>query len=70
MSEFNTWLNECDAWLRSRLQFGIAHIADWNWRYAFEDGMSPEDAARQAFADDDLGALFIDLLDGEAGQTF
>jgi hypothetical protein len=45
-------------------------IADFDWWNAWNDGMSPSDAAEQAFADDDIGALFLDLLDGEAGQTF
>jgi hypothetical protein len=49
---------------------GLDEIADWDTWSAWNDGMDPEDAAREAFAADDLGALFLDLLDGEAGQTY
>ena len=68
---FDQWLEAGNTWLRNQTG-GIStlEIADWNWRDAFDDGMTPEDAAREAFASDDLGALFLDLLDGEAGQTF
>ena len=69
-NKFQAWMHECDQWLLGKVQVSTYEIADWTWRDAFDDGMSPEDAAREAFEADDLGRLFLDLLDGEAGQTF
>ena len=69
---FDDWLAACNTWLEKTVGVGSLEITDWHWRDAFEDGTSPEEAAREAFAADDLGSLFLDLLDGDpkAHQTF
>jgi hypothetical protein len=61
---FDAWLEECNAWLRERIGISTLEIADWDWWYGWNDGMSPEDAAREAFASDDIGSMFTELLDG------
>ena len=64
---FDDWLTECNAWLEKTYGVVSLEIADWHWRDAFDDGMSAEDAAREAFAADDLGALYLDLLERDPG---
>jgi hypothetical protein len=67
---FDEWCEKANTYLMNTVGISTLEIADWDWYNGWLDGMSPEGAAEQAFADDDLGALFLDLLDGEAGQTF
>lgn len=66
----NEFCEKADQHLRRTIGISTLEIADWDWWNAWNDDMSPEDAAQQAFLDDDLGSLFYDLFDGEAGQTF
>ena len=59
--EFGLWLALVDR--RMGRAVGVTHrdIADWTWHDAFDDGVSPSEAAREALAaDDTFGALFGD----------
>jgi hypothetical protein len=56
---FALWLKLVDR--RMGRAIGLTHrdIGDWTWRDAFDDGVSPREAAFDALqADDTFGALF------------
>lgn len=56
---FALWLSLVDR--RMSNSVGVTHrdISDWTWADAFEDEMSPREAAREALAaDDTFGAMF------------
>lgn len=58
---FAVWLMIIDRDLRKQLQVSHRDLSDWNWRDAYDNGTSPQDAAKQALADDDLyGMTFED----------
>lgn len=53
---FGVWLIFVN---RSLRPLGVAYsdLADWTWRDAFDDGMSPAEAAREALSEDEIGQL-------------
>lgn len=55
--EFGLWLYLVDR----RIGF-LTHrdIADWHWRDAFDDGVSPTEAAREALSIDDTFSILFD----------
>jgi hypothetical protein len=56
---FALWLRLVDKRMARVTGLGHRDIGDWHWRDAFEDGVSPSEAAREALAaDDTFGGLF------------
>lgn len=43
--EFENWLAQVDKELNKEWGFGHRDLPDWGWRDAFDDGLSPEEAA-------------------------
>lgn len=58
---FGVWLIFVNRHLRP---LGVTYrdLADWTWRDAFDDGMSPVMAARDALAADEIGQLMLAQL--------
>lgn len=57
--EFGLWLFMVDRKMRRLVGIGHRDIADWHWHDAFDDGVSPSEAARDALgADDTFSELF------------
>lgn len=58
---FAVWLMTVDRDLRNKVQVTHRDLSDWSWRDAYDNGTSPQDAAAQALAEDDLyGSIFDD----------
>jgi hypothetical protein len=56
---FGVWLRLVDARLGKSLGIGHRDLSDWTWRDAFDDGLSPKEAAVAALeADDSFLAFF------------
>jgi hypothetical protein len=56
---FALWLRLADRRVGRLVGLGVFGIGDWSWRDAYDAGMSPLDAARDALAEDDtFGELF------------
>lgn len=58
---FGIWLILVNRALRP-VSVGHRDLADWGWRDAFDGGMSPGDAAREALAADEIGQLMLARL--------
>jgi len=57
--DFAGWLLVADALCIRRVRVSIFDIADWAWRDAYDDGMKPGDALREALrADDTFASMF------------
>jgi hypothetical protein len=56
--------SQANAWLLGKLGISTLELADWDWWNGWNDGMSPEDAARECLAADDIGCMMLALLDG------
>lgn len=69
---FSAWLDLVDAEVvkitlkASGVGLGREDFADWDYAPAFEDGLEPDQAARDLLAADTMGAGFLELagLDG------
>jgi len=55
---FAVWLMLVDRALMKSIRFTHRDLADWSWRDAYDNGTSPQDAANQAVAEDDLFGAF------------
>lgn len=58
-ARFALWLRLVDRVLSRRYGLTHADLADWTWRDAYLYAVSPRDAAMEALAADDLGALML-----------
>lgn len=58
--KFVAWLDTVDAAVAGKLGVGIDDLPDWDFASAFEDGMSPRDAAA-VFVDDMVVDFGLDL---------
>lgn len=56
---FGFWLALADTACAKRYGLSIFDLSDYMWRDAFDGGMSPYDAMREALADDDIGAMIL-----------
>jgi len=45
---FEVWMNKVDASVSRRAGLGAYDLPDWMYRDAYDDDMSPEDAATEA----------------------
>lgn len=59
---FQEWMRQIDAILWSRFQVTSADLADTTYRDMFEDELTPQEAAEEALANDDLGAMMLEEL--------
>lgn len=58
---FGLWLHLVDRQLRRKVGLTHRDLVDWTWRDAFEDGLTPREAALEALENDDLfGAGLFD----------
>lgn len=58
---FAVWLMIVDRDLSKQVQVTHRSLSDWSWRDAYDNGTSPQEAAKQALAEDDLyGSIFED----------
>ncbi len=44
---FETWMSKVDAALETACGLGSLDLPDWGYRDAFDDGMSPQTAAKK-----------------------
>jgi len=56
-----------DAWVSQMLrgQLSAHDLVDWSSRTFYDEGGTSEDAAHEAVYSDDLGAAFMEELEGE-----
>jgi hypothetical protein len=52
-AEFALWMALVDHNLARKVGLGLFDLADWPMRDAFDDGMSPSEAAQEALRSDD-----------------
>jgi hypothetical protein len=57
---FGVWLALVNARLTRGVGVGLFDLADWNMRDAYEDGMSPREAALEALRNDDTFAGLVE----------
>lgn len=55
---FDRWFQQVDLEVQSLAGVSVTDLADFCSRDLFEDGVSPEEAARDALHEDDLGRAF------------
>jgi len=62
---FDQWMQQIDNIFMDKLGLSYMDIADWYYRDAYDDGLTPLEAAEEAFNSDDLtsmmGLNFSDL---------
>jgi hypothetical protein len=56
---YGLWLALVDARLSRAVGVGLFDLGDWNMRDAYEDGMSPRDAAHETLAQDDTYSALV-----------
>ncbi len=56
---FAGWLLVADATCIRRLHMSIFDLSDWAWRDAYDDGVSPGEALRDALHADDTFAMLL-----------
>jgi hypothetical protein len=56
---FAVWLFLVDRRIGRAFGIGLFDLADWGARSAFDAGVTPRDAARDALENDDIGALML-----------
>jgi len=61
MNEFEKWMKKVDKEVRRITGgFGVEELSDWCFRDAFDDGVTPEEAALGVIGDDDLASMFLE----------
>ena len=63
---FKAFMRACNAILVSKIGMSADCLTDWNWRDAYDDGQTPEEAV-ESFAEDMAmeDPLFADVFYGE-----
>lgn len=56
---FGVWLYLVDRVLTGMIGVGLFDLADWNIRDAYDDGLSPGEAAREAMRNDDTYSDYL-----------
>lgn len=51
---FALWLRLVDVWIGRRIGLTHRDVADWTWRDAYDEGLSPGTAATEALRTDQL----------------
>lgn len=59
---FHEWMRQIDVILFSRFEVTSADLADACYRDMFEDELTPQEAAEEALANDDIGAMMLEEL--------
>jgi hypothetical protein len=47
-TDFDTWMRQVDECIGRRCGLSSSDLPDWTYRDAFDDGLSPEEAAAEA----------------------
>jgi len=64
---FERWLGKIDSILIPRIGIGYLSLRDRNWRYAYDDGMTPAEAVEElvgSLDDENIENTFSDELFG------
>ena len=58
---FEEWMKEVNQEILNRTMGAISYndLDDWHYRDAYDDGVSPAEAAEEALENDDMASMFL-----------